>query len=520
PLLPTDTEASPSVIYSAYTNSWMNHEYAKGQVRMLVPATEKRRFMQTLAWQMYVEGVVDLHYSKIMPRLSKFFRVQNRMADFVATDIQACSFLERDQDGTFQFSHKSFLEYFAAEYLRDKIKQSKFDFLNESILADTVCFFLGDMVHADDALRRHFEKNLILMLNEGGRERPKLVIENFLRVFRKARIGISGIKAKNTSWRGMKFWGNSFSGKFSEPEWDDLMFEKCSMTNLTIESPRGSDIVIQDSKFHNVVISNVKGSKLGTVDEMAIQIRGSQLDHVKFHGAASTRIVNSSIKYSELRADRGQMHVVDSSIESGDIEHCFNGVRLTRVKLSRCNLSGSPPFANNTNEFISVLNKRWKLVKDTKSKKKAKSLEDMEINKDVKFMKWEDVEFKECLLMWWDFSQVDMTGYKFRNCWFIACRFRDAQQMEAFLKSGSTGCRYSFLCLQNLGGNKDHRSDQTLLELLQPLTPQAAHNISGSWLKAVEFLKDPSQAVRNDSAGLPSLAGLLAPHTIDDLIEQ
>jgi uncharacterized protein YjbI with pentapeptide repeats len=476
--------------------------------------------MQTLAWQMYVEGVVDLHYSKIMPRLSKFFRVQNRMADFVATDIQACSFLERDQDGTFQFSHKSFLEYFAAEYLRDKIKQSKFDFLNESILADTVCFFLGDMVHADDALRRHFEKNLILMLNEGGRERPKLVIENFLRVFRKARIGISGIKAKNTSWRGMKFWGNSFSGKFSEPEWDDLMFEKCSMTNLTIESPRGSDIVIQDSKFHNVVISNVKGSKLGTVDEMAIQIRGSQLDHVKFHGAASTRIVNSSIKYSELRADRGQMHVVDSSIESGDIEHCFNGVRLTRVKLSRCNLSGSPPFANNTNEFISVLNKRWKLVKDTKSKKKAKSLEDMEINKDVKFMKWEDVEFKECLLMWWDFSQVDMTGYKFRNCWFIACRFRDAQQMEAFLKSGSTGCRYSFLCLQNLGGNKDHRSDQTLLELLQPLTPQAAHNISGSWLKAVEFLKDPSQAVRNDSAGLPSLAGLLAPHTIDDLIEQ
>jgi predicted NACHT family NTPase len=60
PLLPIDQEASPSVIYSAYTNSWMNHEYSKGKVRMLVPANEKRGFMRSLAWQMYVDGLVEI----------------------------------------------------------------------------------------------------------------------------------------------------------------------------------------------------------------------------------------------------------------------------------------------------------------------------------------------------------------------------------------------------------------------------------------------------------------------------
>jgi hypothetical protein len=116
PELPSDKEASPSVIYEAYTSGWMSHDYGKGDTRTLVPASEKRTFMETLAWQMILTGETSLHFTLLDPYLSAFFKASGRMRDFIATHIQACSFLVRDQDGVFSFSHRSFLEYFAACY--------------------------------------------------------------------------------------------------------------------------------------------------------------------------------------------------------------------------------------------------------------------------------------------------------------------------------------------------------------------------------------------------------------------
>jgi hypothetical protein len=267
-----------------------------------------------------------------------------------------------------------------------------------------------------------------------------------------------------------------------------------------------------------VLIKDLKGSS----HPAALQITNCQLDRVKFEGETSIDMMKSSIKFSEIRVRKGLMHIVDTSIEHGDWEHCCNGVSLSQVKLSHCNLIGSPPFASNTNEFISTMNKRCKLNQSKKPKKGGQPFESFTLSEDVgvverlDLMEWRETEIKECLLMWWDFSQVDIARCKFKNCWFVACRFRDTQQMKEFLGTNAVACKYSLLCLQNLGSDKALRSDKVLVESLRSLLPQAAHKVTEGWLKTIAFTRDPLRALSNENEP-PSLSGLLVHHTIEDL---
>ncbi len=505
PLLPVDKEASPSVIYGAYTSTWMNHEYAKGQVRMLVPAAEKRGFMQTLAWQMYVDGVVQMHYSKLTPHLSQFFKAKNRMADFIATDIQACSFLERDQDGKFRFSHKSFLEYFAAEHLRACFERREYENLRMFALADAVCFFLGDMVHADAALLEQFRRQLQLMLDQNITRKDNLTLrDNLIRIFSKARTKIAGLRARQTTFENIGFRGNGFSGEFIKPVWRDVVFENCSFSDLRVWDLSAANVQLSNCRSNNVVLSNINRSRASSLDQLGIQINNCTMDQVTFEGAASTLISESSLISVSVRPVEGRMRINSCRVEGSDIEQSLKDFVMAHTKLTRCNLSGAPTLADNTYHFLDVIRRRWKTSRD-------------------KPPKWNHLTFNHCLITWWDFSQTEIIDCDFYSCWFLACRFRDIQQMQAFLGSkNAVRCKFALLCLREIEQEKDDpkpfRSHNALLRLLEGLSPQASNKIGPDWLRNIKFYKDPVQAsLVNRDARILS-AGLMVPHTIEDLL--
>jgi uncharacterized protein YjbI with pentapeptide repeats len=506
PLLPSDQEASPSVIYEAYTTSWMNHDYAKGQVRMLVPAAEKRGFMQTLAWQMYSEDILQLEHSKLLPHLSRFFQKKERMINFIATDIQACSFLERDQVGIFRFSHKSFLEYFAAEYLRDKIKQGEFEYLYERFLTDEVCFFLGDMIHADGALTQQFQVYLKHLLRKQEQSEIKDNQNNIWHIFARSRNTLPNISARRVSLSDITFRGNSFSGKFLEPEWDNIRFEKCTLLDLKLEGVKASDVTITDGKINNTTFVNVNKSSHVSSGLQAILITNCQLDQAKFHGASSINVAACTIKNSYISLERG-LELKESVIEHSDLEQSRDKVDLNNLKLHSSTLNGASPFAERTNKFIKVLEERW-------AKKESS-----------RFSKWNQLSFTRCLFIWWNFAGIKMEKCDFKNCWFIACKFIDIQQLQTLDRL--KGCYYSTLCLSNPAPNRKseaskslpaYRSAKSLLALIEKLPVNLWRPNNPNKLRAISFCRSPIDALTTKAVDPTTLSNLVMPNTVEDLI--
>jgi formylglycine-generating enzyme required for sulfatase activity len=78
--------------------------------------------MQELALEMLRRQELSLHYSKLPERVGQHFALEKaRELDYFEHDIRTCSFLNRDGDGNYRFVHKSFQEFFVAQWLAPKL---------------------------------------------------------------------------------------------------------------------------------------------------------------------------------------------------------------------------------------------------------------------------------------------------------------------------------------------------------------------------------------------------------------
>jgi formylglycine-generating enzyme required for sulfatase activity len=107
-------------LYEVYTNLWLKRDWEKG--RHLITRDDKRLFMQALALEMLRREELNIHYSKLPQRVQEHFGLEKeREVDYFDYDIRTCSFLNRDPDGNYQFLHKSFSEFFVAQWLAPKL---------------------------------------------------------------------------------------------------------------------------------------------------------------------------------------------------------------------------------------------------------------------------------------------------------------------------------------------------------------------------------------------------------------
>ena len=134
-LISEDNQINTATIYEAYTTLWVERD----DWRSNLEAQGKNEIMKNLAWNIFsawrknsrknrnqtLEATVDnkrllevvgksaLNWLKAPGLTEKENSVQ------IDYDLRTCSFLKRDSDGKYSFSHRSFLEYFTALYLID-----------------------------------------------------------------------------------------------------------------------------------------------------------------------------------------------------------------------------------------------------------------------------------------------------------------------------------------------------------------------------------------------------------------
>jgi sulfatase modifying factor 1 len=107
-------------LYEAYTDLWLARDEEKG--RTLITRMDKRLFMQELALETLRREQLSIHYSRLPERVRQHFRLEKaHEIDYFEHDIRTCSFLNRDGEGNYRFVHKSFQEFFVAQWLAPKL---------------------------------------------------------------------------------------------------------------------------------------------------------------------------------------------------------------------------------------------------------------------------------------------------------------------------------------------------------------------------------------------------------------
>jgi len=107
-------------LYELYTDLWLTRDWEKG--RTLITRDDKRLFMQELALEMHRRGELSLHYSRLPERVQEYFHLEKKTEiDYFDYDVRTCTFLNRDPEGNYHFLHRSFGEFFVAQWLAPRL---------------------------------------------------------------------------------------------------------------------------------------------------------------------------------------------------------------------------------------------------------------------------------------------------------------------------------------------------------------------------------------------------------------
>ncbi|MGH7496266.1 MAG: NACHT domain-containing protein, partial [bacterium] len=123
PKLEAGKPINAASLYTVYTNIWIEREEQKGRI---LDKNLKMQLMFELAWRMWDSEKVAILYRELTPFVEKL--AADKVLEFgdeetedVAPEMQAATFLKRDETGNFSFVHRSFMEYFLARKIHDAV---------------------------------------------------------------------------------------------------------------------------------------------------------------------------------------------------------------------------------------------------------------------------------------------------------------------------------------------------------------------------------------------------------------
>jgi len=187
-----DKRFGPSTLYELYTAMNFAREHLDKK-RSLLSSHLRALFSEALALAIYRGGVSEVSYEQITVVITAAASTLGTLRDTltsatmeqVATDIQLCTFLTRQAEDKFRFTHKSFMEFFAARHIKRLVETDKLpDELLRPLTKEVVYFLasftklqppLWDRLYSwlstkrvDAGLRNAFDDNIATVLIASG----------------------------------------------------------------------------------------------------------------------------------------------------------------------------------------------------------------------------------------------------------------------------------------------------------------------------------------------------------------
>jgi len=270
-------------LYEVFTDAWVYRE----QWREILPPEKKLNFLKILSFTLWQEDLQRIHYEKLFKYLRhKLADETNSPHDSLVLDneIRTATFLNRDQEGCYGFSHKSFAEFFIARYLASELAKERIDCLRVKRFTPEIINFFSEMIGLP--IIRTLLKNVLKA------EYQSQISENAL-------MSLYGLKSKrdqDTSKTPTKAPGVVLPEgmKLTGAHLDQVMLEDAVMRNVKLQSANLSDATLIAVDFSGAILS---GAILSKTDLQNCILRDCNLSEANFSEA---NLENANLENANL----------------------------------------------------------------------------------------------------------------------------------------------------------------------------------------------------------------------------
>ncbi|MEV8440158.1 SIR2 family protein [Actinosynnema sp. NPDC051121] len=144
PRLVDQEHITPAGLYQAYTDEWIQKNVDEN--RTFVDTERKSYFMQELAWEMWQRETLSIHYTEFPQRVRDHFDLDDDTVDYFEHDVRTQTFLQRDNRGYYMFAHKSFMEFFIAQKIHQRIRAGDSTLLAQAQTSHETDQFIKDFL--------------------------------------------------------------------------------------------------------------------------------------------------------------------------------------------------------------------------------------------------------------------------------------------------------------------------------------------------------------------------------------
>lgn len=247
-------------LYEEYTKSWIDREDHKGKT--LIRAADKIIFCHELAFSMYVTDKQSLHYSELPESIIKYFNRLKNISDidYFSHDIRSCSYLTSDEEGNISFIHKSFMEYFVAAELTNKLIDLQRKNVDNNLEIDAILgltsFSIEIFLFVRDILvTKNNAYNTALYLHYKLKSMSKQSFSNSMSILAKIsdNYGLVLKSFNHCDLENMEFsYANIRDCAINNIAFRHTNFYKCKFTNVSFTDCIFESSTFQDSHFNNV----------------------------------------------------------------------------------------------------------------------------------------------------------------------------------------------------------------------------------------------------------------------------
>ena len=430
----------PAGLYKAYTGMKLVIETAKGETRELLTSDERRVFAISIAIAMFRNRKLEVTFEEITELVGQTTLEVKEMVDLlnnltpeqITADVQTCTFLGRFNDQHFRFIHKSFMEYFVAEYIFDQVQRNQKEHFLAQPLPKEILYFLGSITaaelggktrirelysHAKDPVPR---KNLASALLYSGPEQRKLkIIDTVVDA-----IEVSRNKFIENKWRNVRFSNVAMSdNEISKSVLEDVRFSQCFPENLRILNSE-VDFQLESSTLQQLRIENSESSwrlANGRINDGFVKGGVTRIQ-------GSGNILGSKFNDGTVRVHNGTLRI-EAKIDGGSLE------------IDKCEVS----FEKEQLRGVRIRIDRSTLITPLKTRGQRSSLMECKIESSG-ICRFEEISWKGC-----DFTIVG--GSSVLDGWYERTRF--------FVRSGE-------LMVTGLKQPKKQRPDRKEKEYILP----------------------------------------------------
>jgi uncharacterized protein YjbI with pentapeptide repeats len=252
-----DLEIGPAGLYQIYVNLHLDRDW---KVRQFLTRDERLTFARAAAIAMLESGgqleasykSIDTVISRGMTEFSESRNLElDGQAEKVATDVRVCSFINITPNNKIEFSHKSFMEYFVADVICQKLSSGRNIEELGMPLNYEILYFLGSF----SLSRTAYIIDILSHISHVGRTADERYHSNLMVAFI-----FSERVSRNRHYRRINF-GNL---RISKREFINCQFSDISLSRLTLEKVEFTDCEFSSSElggeFVQVVFANCRGT--------------------------------------------------------------------------------------------------------------------------------------------------------------------------------------------------------------------------------------------------------------------